>query len=243
MNKKAVINILGIAIISLILLALYLVLIQTTQPSQLILRFKAAVDNKPLVLHHKSYANPGGDGLFTVRDLQFFISNIKLLGQAGNVSETESYHLVRFDNDNNFYEIVLPNINAHDYQQIELGIGVDPKANGTITIAGDLDPNGRMAWSWDVGYKFLLLEGTLINQEQQVPLVYHIGFNSSYTRLSFPIKEAIKSNNTLINFNVELLHLFNKSKPIDLAEISTVKFDKKDVAVIAQGFKSLITLE
>jgi len=243
MNKKITISLLATAITSLILLSLYLVLMQTTQPSQLILRFKATVGNQPLVLHHKSYANPGGDGVFTVRDLQFFISNIKLLGQVGNVSETESYHLVRFDNDDSFYEIVLPNINVQDYQQIELGIGVDPKANGTITIAGDLDPNGRMAWSWDVGYKFLLLEGALINQEQQVPLVYHIGFNSSYTRLTFPIKEAIKSNTTLINFNVDLLHLFNKSNPIDLTNISTVKFDKNDVAVIAQGFESLITLE
>ena len=240
MNKKVIFF---TSLTALIVTSVLFILMQAKQPSHLTLRFQATVDNNPLVLHHNSYANPGGEGLFTIRDFQFFISNIKLIGKKNNFREVESYHLVRFDNEDNFYEIVLPNIIIEDYQQIELGVGVDPDANGTITISGDLDPNGRMAWSWDVGYKFLLLEGSLLHHQQQIPLVYHIGFNESYTRVSFPLNEAIKTDNSLINFNVELLHLFNREIPIDLSELSTVKFDTENVALISEGFKDLIKLK
>ncbi|MEW6982237.1 MbnP family protein [Colwelliaceae bacterium 6471] len=231
------------SIISALVITAIFALMQPSQPNQLTLRFSPFVGKEPLVLHHKNYPNPGGEGIFTVRDLQLFISNIRLIGRDGNYNEAESYHLARFDGDESFYDIVLTNINAQDYQQIELGIGVDPSANGTITIAGDLDPNSRMAWSWDVGYKFLLLEGALLYQEQQLPLVYHIGFNESYTTVTFPISETITSNNRLIKFNVDVLQLFGKAEPIDLSVISTVKFDPDHVALIAKGFNKLITLD
>ena len=74
MNKKILI-VTSIAI--LFVVSLCFALMSTTQPTQLTLRFKAFVDNQPLVLHHKSYPNPGGEGAFTIRDFQFYISNIK----------------------------------------------------------------------------------------------------------------------------------------------------------------------
>ncbi|GLX79737.1 hypothetical protein tinsulaeT_30770 [Thalassotalea insulae] len=238
MNNKIALF-LTIAIIALTILLVR----DQTATKQVTLRFSAYIDGVPLVLHHQSYPNPGGEGTFIIRELQLFISNIRLVGDTNTFIEPESYHLVRFDNDNNFHQIVLPNIDATEYQQIELAIGVDPQANSSITIAGDLDPNSRMAWSWDVGYKFLLLEGVLSQHQQQIPLVYHIGFDESYTRLTFPINATSDNDNTLLNFNLELSHLFGKESPIDMAEISTVKFDKDDVALIAKGFESLISLE
>ncbi len=69
--------------------------------------------------------------------------------------EPESYHLARFDSDDGTYVIVIENIPREDYRRIEFGIGVDPATNGTMASVGELDPNGRMAWSWDVGYKFV----------------------------------------------------------------------------------------
>jgi len=72
---------------------------------------------------------------------------------------------------------------------------VDPAANGSVAPVGDLDPNGRMAWSWDVGYKFVLFEGGLVLADTQYPLVYHVGFNENYTPLSFGL-DRLRSSGT-----------------------------------------------
>jgi hypothetical protein len=157
-----------------------------------------------------------------------FISNIVVNYSSSSVNELESYHLVRFDGDTSFDEIIIPQIKIQNLKQLSFGIGVDPKANGTIMFSGDLDPNSRMAWNWQVGYKFLLLEGTLTLQDQQLPLVYHIGFDESYTELAFDISADITnditadiaddltnkslSNDGVINFKIDLLRLFQKNR-------------------------------
>jgi hypothetical protein len=196
-------------------------------PQNLTLRFHPYVGDKPLVLHDQSYKNPGGNGYFSVRDLQLFISNIVVSYSSTSIKESESYHLVRFDGSTSFDEIIIPEIKLQNIKQLSFGIGIDPKANGTILFSGDLDPNSRMAWNWQVGYKFLLLEGTLTLQDQQLPLVYHIGFDESYTELAFDITADITndmatdiaadltnknlSNDGVINFKIDLLRLFQKN--------------------------------
>jgi hypothetical protein len=99
-----------------------------------------------------------------------------------------------------------------------------------------------MAWNWQVGYKFLLLEGSLFTQEKQQPLVYHIGFNESYTRLNFPLNSTTVSNDGIIKLKVDILALFNQAEAIDMNEMPNVKFDPEDVAKIANGFQYFISL-
>ena len=231
-------------------------------PQNLTLRFHPYVGDKPLVLHDQSYKNPGGNGEFSIRDFQLFISNIVISYSSSSIKELESYHLVRFDGDTSFDEIIIPAIKLQNIKQLSFGIGIDPKANGTILFSGDLDPNSRMAWNWQVGYKFLLLEGTLTLQDQQLPLVYHIGFDESYTELAFDITSVLTnkslSNDGVVNFKIDLLRLFQKSRSlvpkllgqpssesmsyIDMSEMSHVKFAPVDVKVIAKGFEDFISI-
>ena len=96
-----------------------------------------------------------------------------------------------------------------DYERIELGIGVDPAANKSIEQRGDLDPNGRMAWTWEVGYKFVLLEGTLERGSASVPLVYHVGFDENYKLVSMPLEDQLlQSRSPRLDFRVDVLRLF-----------------------------------
>ncbi|ARD42970.1 MbnP family protein [Colwellia sp. PAMC 21821] len=229
-----------------------------TLPQDLTLRFHPYVGDKPLVLNNQSYKNPGGDGEFTIRDFQLFISNITLAFPNNTINEEESYHLVRFDGDSTFDQIVIPSIKIQNLRKLSLGIGIDPKANGAILFSGDLDPNSRMAWNWQVGYKFLLVEGTLALRESQLPLVYHIGFDDSYTELNFDITPEINVKNGVINFNIDLRRLFQKSSKkakslkkqeskqdieyIDMSEMSHVKFSPRDVKAIAIGFQDFISM-
>jgi hypothetical protein len=229
-----------------------------SMPQNLTLRFHPYVGDTPLVLHDRSYENPGGEGTFSIRDFQLFISNIVIDYSSNSLKEQESYHLVRFDGNTSFDQIVIPEIEIQNLKKVSFGIGVDPKANGTIIISGDLDPNSRMAWNWQMGYKFLLLEGMLTVQNEQLPLVYHIGFDESYTVLNFDISNDKLLNNGVIDFKIDLRRLFQKSnalaknqtslqsnqeiKYIDMSAMSHVKFAPDDVKMIAQGFHDFISV-
>ncbi|QDP01238.1 MbnP family protein [Thalassotalea sp. PS06] len=216
---------------------------QYTSNKPITLRFHAYNGDESLVFNDSRYANPGGSGQYLVRDLQLFVSNIRLLGEKNQYEEGESYHLLRFDNEQGYFDIVIEGLALKQYDTIEIGIGVDPEANGTIMFAGDLDPNGRMAWNWQVGYKFLLLEGSLDTNGSKTPLVYHIGFDESYTRVSFPLKVNELFSDDVIDFRVDINQLFDQKHPVDMSHISTVKFDPENVRTIARAFPQLISIQ
>ena len=210
-------------------------------PLQLVLRFHPVMGDEPLVLGEARYANPGGEGRFAVRDFQLFLSNIRLLGTESAYAEPDSYHLVRFDGAEPEFEILLRDVPRADYTRIELGIGVDAAANGSITVRGDLDPNGRMAWSWDVGYKFVLVEGSLLRGETRQPLVYHVGFDENYRVVSTELDAGLlEGSDARLDFRVDLLAMFSGEPPVDLAKLPTVKFDRADAARLGGNFTGMI---
>ncbi len=232
-----------------ILMVLIGVMIATTACSdraaltgRLVLRFHAVVGEDALQLGQMRYANPGGEGSFKIRDFQFFISNIRLVSESAEFVEPESYHLVRFDSDDGSYVLVIDDIPREDYRRIEFGLGVDPETNGTIASVGELDPNGRMAWSWDVGYKFVLVEGALIVGDTQYPLVYHVGFNESYRQLSFELAEPLFDGpEARIEFHADLLQMFNGATTVDMADLSNVKFDPDDARLLADNYTNMVS--
>jgi hypothetical protein len=212
-------------------------------PMSLTLRFHPTVGTEPLVLDEARYANPGGEGRFAVRDFRLYLSNIRLLGAKTQYAEPDSYHLVRFDGDEPGFEIVLRDVPGGDYTRIEFGIGVDSAANGSNAVRGDLDPNGRMAWGWEAGYKFVLLEGSLMRGETRQPLIYHVGFDENYRVVSSDLPpEVRKRDRPHLDFRVDLLAMFMSEPPVDMAALPTVKFDHTDAARLAGSFPALIRM-
>jgi hypothetical protein len=216
---------------------------RSPQPGRLILRFHPFVGEQALVLNQGRYANPGGEGLFKVRDFQFFVSNIHLVASSTEFVEAESYHLVRFDNDEGTHVIVIENVPRAKYERIEFGIGVDPKTNGTITSMGDLDPNGRMAWSWDVGYKFVLFEGGLVLGDTQYPLVYHVGFDENYKQVSLELDLSLFDDpDARLELRTDLLQMFDGVQTVDMAVLPNVKFDHTDAGLLADNYARMVSV-
>jgi hypothetical protein len=212
------------------------------QPAELALYFHPFVGPHPLVLNEGRYPNPGGEGSFKVRDFQFFLSNIRLLSATGAYAEPDSYHLVRFDGEDSAFVIVLHGVPRRSYDRIEFGIGVDPAANRSLASRGDLDPNGRMAWSWEVGYKFVLFEGALLRGNASEPLVYHIGFAENYRLISTDLRRKPPDNGRAqLDFRVDILRLFQGSINVDMAALPSVKFDRADAALLGRNFTHLVT--
>lgn len=211
---------------------------------RLSLRIHPFFGEQVLQLEHGRYANPGGEGVFKVRDFQFFISNIRLVAENAVFQETNSYHLVRFDSEDGTYVIVMENVPRAEYHEIEFGIGVDSAANGTFASVGDLDPNGRMAWGWEVGYKFVLFEGRLEIGDSWIPLVYHVGFDENYMQVSLPLDAALfEHQETTLELRADLMLMFKGAQTVDMSTLSNVKLDGGDARMLAENYAHMVGLD
>lgn len=219
------------------------------ETTTLTLSFDPTVMDNPLVFNKYLYQNPGGEGQFKIRDLQFYISNVSLISSEKSDTmsefifyEKDSYHLIRFDYEGT-HIITLKDVPRRQYHTVAFAIGVDKMANESIEQRGDLDANGKMAWSWEVGYKFFLFEGGLKVDDNLSPLVYHIGFNDNYKPLKFIVKPSLfDKEEQHIVFKVDVMKLFTGKNTVDLSTLPTVKFDKDDAALIAGNYVTMITI-
>ena len=206
--------------------------------------FTAIAGSEPLVFNEYLYENPGGQGRFKVRDFRLYLSNIVLTSAEGDYRETESYHLARFDNDAKSYTVRLPEIPRRDYSNIRFSVGVDEEANLTREWQGDLDPNGKMAWNWEVGYKFVLVEGSLLVGEARKPIVYHVGFSENLRTQSFKIPQnELDTSATVLEFDVDIMKVFQGSTVINLSELASVVMKKADARVVADNYAKMISLK
>jgi len=206
------------------------------------LRVHPLFGGEPLALGQARYPNPGGAGTFTIRDFQFFLSNVRLASDGGDFREMESYHLARFDGDDGVFRIELGEVPRRAYDRVEFGIGVDSAANSSIEALGDLDPNGRMAWGWEIGYKFVLIEGGLELGDGLVPLVYHVGFDENYAARSVPVDAAIfAGDSATIDLCADLLQMFTGIETVDLGELPSVTFDGDDSRRLAANWGGMVS--
>lgn len=238
--KRAAFPLLGIVLVAAIA-ALYVAL----RPDPVVgvtLRIHPLLGGEPLALGQGRYANPGGEGVFTIRDFQFFLSNLHLAAEDGDFREPGSYHLVRFDGEEGVFRIDLEAVPRREYDRVSFGIGVDSAANNSIETVGDLDPNGRMAWGWDIGYKFVLVEGRLELAEALVPLVYHVGFDENYVTRSLPLgASAFEGESATIELCADLLRMFTGVETVDIQEMPSVTFDGDDSRLLAGNWARMVT--
>lgn len=232
-----------VSAIGLVLIGLSVSQFLTVSKKTVRLVFNAMVGEQPLEFNKFVYANPVGGEKFRIRSFKFYLTNVKLDGSEGRHDEPDSYHLARFDNPDASFSITLKNVELSELEKISLSIGVDRKANTSLEIRGDLDPNGQMAWNWEVGYKFVLLEGGIRVGDQVRPLVYHVGFSENRRDLAFVLPEKLPlRDNTTIRFNVDVMKMFSSSSRLNMAALHTVKFDKSDSKRIADNYSEMISI-
>lgn len=183
-------------------------------------------DGQPLVLADKQYQNANRD-VFTIERFQFYLSNVKFRNSTtrDSFAVPNSYHLVVRKENTHLFELPF-DVPAGKYDMLEFAVGVDPKRNLSTDQVGDLDPSNNMAWDWNTGYKFMLLEGRLFPPTgSQRGLVFHIGGDENYRTVRLPLSAAIDTQNRSQNsvaVNVEVSAMFNAPNVINLNRQSTV---------------------
>ena len=102
-----------------------------------------------------------------------------------------------------------------------------------------------MAWNWEVGYKFMLLEGILTTSNKRLPLVYHVGFSENLKTLTFSLSAHNDNNNsaqTTLVFNVDVSRIFGGETPFDMVQTPSVKFHKQDASRLADNYSHMLRL-
>ncbi|HSM08436.1 MAG TPA: MbnP family protein, partial [Gemmatimonadota bacterium] len=237
---------LPLVILAVLLLAGGWVLILAQRPAPtgpVDLRVRAVMGAEPLRLGTGSYPNPGGEGEFTIRDFQFYLSNVRLVGEDAEYREPDSYHLVRFDDEDGTFTIELPEVPREEYTRLEFAIGVDSAANASYAPVGDLDPNGRMAWGWEIGYKFVLVEGRLDAEDATLPLVYHVGFDENFRRVSL-LLDGDAPVASSIDLCADLMRMFagdEADEALDMRRTSNVTTERGASRLLADNYAGMVS--
>ncbi|WP_020526395.1 MbnP family protein [Flexithrix dorotheae] len=205
-------------------------------------------DGAPLELETREYTNEMGNN-YTISEFKFYLSNIKLRNKSNGkfYIEPESYHLVRRLPDTHQFELTIENVPLGEFNELEFAVGVDNSKNYSLDNVGDLDPSNNMAWDWNSGYKFLLLEGEFFPEnEDKKGLVFHIGSDANYRKILLPtgteninIKEA---QTTTIQLEVEVSEIFKDPTSIDFKENNVVMFDAISNKVADNYAKNMFSL-
>ena len=103
-----------------------------------------------------------GDYEIKIDRLEYYISEIVITHDGGQVTELEDVYLLVQPENQSVYELGMYDITS--VEMVEFGLGVDPSMNNEDP--GALDPEHPLAyqspsmhWGWSSGYRFVAFEG------------------------------------------------------------------------------------
>jgi hypothetical protein len=203
------------------------------------------INGQTLELNGKSFTLPSGES-FTPKKFKYYISNVQLTNsKTGEVFvESDSYHLISEDGNKSIDLGMIPSSN---YDQLTFSIGVDEVANGKTDQTGDLDPNSDMAWNWNTGYKFLILEGEFTNSKtgERQGLIMHIGTNANYKTITQTLSGVSAGKTTSVSLTTSLDELFLDPNTLKVSELesTTIMFGEMADKVAENYSEGFITLK
>ncbi|MCC5921672.1 MAG: hypothetical protein LAT68_14800 [Cyclobacteriaceae bacterium] len=213
------------------------------------IRLHNEFDGEPIQFG-KRYTNEAGNE-FELNTWRYYVSNFRFRNsQSGDFyAVRNSYHLARATEDETVFEISFE-IPEGDFNQVEFGMGVDNRANTSIDRKGDLDPANDMAWNWNVGYKFIRLEGDFFPESgNRRGLVFHTGENANYKIITLPTQdfgplEVRVDQERIIDIAVEVHEVWKNPNTIDFSVegYNEVMFGPRSAEVAENFTQGMFTL-
>lgn len=211
------------------------------------INFNNVVGDEDLVLNDNVYTKNGEES-FTVSELKYIISNIRLIDAGGNefvYPQDDSYFLINEEVSSSL-RLNLKNINANNYTSIKFGVGVDQSkyplegVENFVPRAQDED----MIWSWSAGFIFMKIEGLFSTPESTDQIYkYHIGShgqnldNYREVSLNFLQPLAVKETQTpVVNINFDILKLFTGQHDMLLEDKADIQIDPENAPKIAENY-------
>lgn len=172
-----------------------------------------------LNLHHKlgdqafslnqAAVTPGGYAIKVTR-MQYYVSQIKLLHDGGQVTPIEDFHLLVTAPDDQSFE--LGSFDVTTIEGIEFSIGVEQAYNHLDPLSYPADhplypQNPSMHWGWASGYRFICMEGkassngTTFNDNFQI----HTVDNSNYQTITMELSAFEDGDDLAIHLDADYL--------------------------------------
>lgn len=167
--------------------------------------------NHPFTLNTTETAELGYP--FRVTRLQYYVSEIKLVHDGGQVTPvTDLYLLVSAQKDSIFD---LGSFDVTNIESIDFSIGVDEAHNhldpASYPNNHPLAPkNPSMHWGWAAGYRFIALEGkTSNNGGTTFPDVFqvHTIDDVNYKNVSVPVQGVMEGDQMVLNVDANYHHI------------------------------------
>ncbi len=225
------------------------------------LHFQNMVNGNPVILDNATYKNGLGQS-YTVSNLKYYISNIRLTTASGQEMTDSGYYLLRED-DTATMNISLPHIPAGHYTRVTFMIGVDSLHNCSGAQSDALDPVNGMFWTWNTGYIFFKLEGKSNASKNPGGIYeYHIGGYKAPANcirfVSLDISpgggdvpdqvETGRGSTTKSSPEIKTIHIaadiakmMDGPKPLDIARYNSVT-DHHNAAMIADRYQHMFSL-
>ena len=144
--------------------------------------FKHLVNDNPLQVDTMKYVNAAGNH-YLLSEIQYFISDVILHKQGGNIliDEWKDIYYIDTDIESTQSWQVFDDIPAANYDQISFTFGINEQKNQSLMFVDP--PESLMFWPEYLGggYHYMKLNGKWLADDQQVkPFNFHLGIGQNY---------------------------------------------------------------
>jgi len=153
--------------------------------AKIVFQFHHTIDQVPVFFDSLMYENPAGNP-FLVNEIQYFISDVKLYHQEGNVKRIDDWKAIHYvDSDivsTMTWEVYDP-IDPGVYDSVSFTFGISEERNLSFMYVNP--PEKDMFWPEILGggYHYLKLNGKWLPEGQTVqtaPFDFHLGIGQIY---------------------------------------------------------------
>ncbi len=153
-----------------------------------------------------------GNYLVKVTRLQYYVSEIKIVHDGGQVAPVTDLHLLVTAQKDSIFE--LGSFDVTTIEGIEFSIGVDQAFNHLDPASYPSDhplapKNPVMHWGWAAGYRFIAFEGKSSNNGTTFPDVFqiHTVDDANYQTVTLPVSGVVDGDHLAINVDADYAQL------------------------------------
>lgn len=166
--------------------------------------------DQPFALN--AIATAPGNYAMKVTRMQYYVSEIKIVHDGGQVTPVTDMHLLVTAQKDSIFE--LGSFDVTTIEGIEFSIGVDAAFNHldpSTYPAGDplALQNPTMHWGWTAGYRFIAFEGKSSNNGTTFPDVFqiHTVDDANYRTVTLPVSGVMDGDHLAINIDADYTQL------------------------------------
>ncbi|CAL2089421.1 MbnP family protein [Tenacibaculum sp. 190524A02b] len=206
--------------------------------NKVVIEFDNGFNNDKILLGSSSHAT-SNDEVLAINSLDYIVSNFVLVAEDGTehvYPKNKSYFIISEGGNGKTknVQISLEDIPAGKYNKIKFGIGVDQERfkQGQAAQEGfwTLAESYNLTWSWQAGYKFVVLEGNFKEKASGAdsPYMLHIASRGTsvdlYKEVELSMDVAIvgKGQSPQLHVKVDAGKILDGTTKIKLSEGATI---------------------